>query len=199
MAERPAELINRSLFQGNRVYLAAPDPDKDAEVEALWTRDSDSLHLVSLEPPRPLSAAQIRKNYEAAAKDSQNAYSFAIRLRADDRLIGAARLDRIEWSHGCAWLSFLIGDPGDRGHGYGSETFDLILRYAFDELNLYRLTVRVFEYNLVGLEFLKMAGFQVEVRQRQAVHRLGRRWDILLMGLIHDDWVRLDRQGGQPQ
>jgi RimJ/RimL family protein N-acetyltransferase len=186
--------MNQSLFQGTQVYLTLPDADKDPQVEALWTHDPDTQHLISIEPPRPLSAVQVRKKYGAAAKESKNNYGFAIRLRGDDRLVGFTRLDWIEWTHGGARFSIQIGDPRDRGHGYGREALDLILRYAFEELNLYRLTASTFEYNLVGLEFLKKAGFQEEVRQRQAIYRMGRRWDLIMLGLVREDW-ELSKQG----
>jgi RimJ/RimL family protein N-acetyltransferase len=189
--------MNQPLFQGIHVYLAAPDADKDPQVEARWTHDPDSQHLVLIEPPRPLSPVQVKKKYIAAAKESKNNFIFSIRLREDDRLIGFTSLDWILWTHGCARFSIQIGDPSDRGHGYGSEALELILRYAFDELNLYRLTANLFEYNLVGMEFLKKAGFQEEVRQRQAIYRMGRRWDLILLGMVREDWELLKQAGGQ--
>ncbi len=63
-----------------------------------------------------------------------------------------------------------------------------MLRYAFDELNLHRLTAMTFEYNTAALNFLQRAGFQIEVRRRQAVNRDGRRWDAIVLGLLRDEW-----------
>ena len=57
-----------ALFDGELVYLSAPDPDEDAEIEARWTQDPDYLHLVGAEPAYPLTPAQIRQKYEASSK-----------------------------------------------------------------------------------------------------------------------------------
>ena len=72
---------------------------------------------------------------------------FTLRMRSDDRLIGFARLHWIEWSNGAGFIELGIGDPNDRLQGYGSEALRLLLRFAFDELNLYRLTAIIPEYN----------------------------------------------------
>lgn len=188
--------MNVQLFEGERVRLTPHDPDKDAGIESGWTHDPEYMRLASADPVRPLSPGQIKKKYEEAEKDasrqSQNRFSFAVRLRADDRLIGVVRLDRIEWNNGAGWLALGIGAAEDRGRGYGTEALRLILRYAFDELNLHRLSASTFEYNTGAVRFLERAGFAVEVRRRQAIQRDGRRWDDLFLGLLREDWERME-------
>jgi len=186
--------MNGSLFEGELIRLAPPDPDRDAEVESRWTHDPEYLRLLNAEPARPLSPAQIRKKYEQAEKE-KNRFDFAVRTRADDRLVGFAGLHHIEWTHGTAMLTLGIGLPNDRGHGYGTEALHLILRYAFAELNLYRVAVTTFEYNSGALRFLERTGFTVEVRKRQAINRNGRRWDALILGLLREEWERAQRPG----
>ena len=64
----------------------------------------------------------------------------------------------------------------------------MLLRFAFAELNLFRLSVYVPEYNVAALALLKKFGFVEEVRRRQALERDGRRWDMLVFGLLKDEW-----------
>jgi RimJ/RimL family protein N-acetyltransferase len=180
-----------SLFEGELVRLAPPEPDRDAEVESRWTHDAEYLRLLGAEPAYPLSPGHIKKKHEAAEKESEkanNQFHFAIRARADDRLLGFVRLEYIEWTHGAGMVRLGIGDPNERGHGYGTEALQLMLRYAFGELNLYRLMAVTSGYNPRAVRFLERAGFTVEVRQRQALHRDGRRWDVLIMGLLREEW-----------
>ena len=183
--------MSEQLFEGKRLSLAPHDPEKDAEVESRWTHDPEYMRLLSADPARPLSPGQMKKKYEEAAKEkSHNRFSFALRTRADDRLIGFARLERIEWNNGSGWLTLGIGSAEDRRQGYGAEALRLLLRYAFDELNLHRVSAATFEYNSGALRLLEKAGFTVEVRRRQAIHRDGRRWDELLLGLLREDWEK---------
>jgi RimJ/RimL family protein N-acetyltransferase len=191
MLKRTAMLTDQ-LFEGRLVRFAPPDADRDAEVVSRWTHDLDYLRLLSAEVAKPLSPAQIKKQYEELDKDAEKrtAFNFAVHLKEDDRLIGVARLLRIEWTHGTAALQIGIGDRADRGKGYGTETLHMLLRYAFDELNLYRLAAATAEYNTGAIRFLERAGFVVEVRRRQAIQRDGKRWDAVMLGLLRDEWKR---------
>lgn len=185
--------LSDQLFQGARVRLTAPEPEQDAAVEAAWTTDPEYLRLADAAPARPQSAAQIKKRYEEQAKEKRhNRIAFAVRAAAaegPERLIGFARLHRIEWNNGAAWLELGLGAAADRRQGYGTETLDLLLRYAFDELNLHRLAASVAEYNAGARRLLEKAGFQPEVRRREALYRAGRRWDELWYGLLRPEWA----------
>ena len=118
---------------------------------------------------------------------------FTIRKLSDDRLIGFIRLDKIEWSNGAGDIQIGIGEPEVCRQGFGSEALQLMLRYTFDELNLYRLSALVPEYNYQALNFFKKAGFKEEVRRRQALNRDGRRWDLIHLGLLQEEWRQLTR------
>ncbi len=186
-------MLTDQLFEGQRIRFAPIDVERDAETISKWTHDPEYLRLLSADIVRPLSPAQVKKQYEEMEKDAEkyrNAFNFAIRRREDDRLIGLARIFHVEWSHGAGQLQLGIGDPNDRGQGHGGEALRMLLRYAFDEINLYRLSAATLDYNSGAIRFLERAGFQIEVRRRQAVQRDGRRWDVILMGLLRDEWKR---------
>ena len=68
-ARAPANWRHRmttTLFETERVRLAPPDPDHDAQVESVWTHDSAYLRLLDAAPVRPLSPSQVKKKYEGA-------------------------------------------------------------------------------------------------------------------------------------
>jgi RimJ/RimL family protein N-acetyltransferase len=183
--------IEQSLFEGEHICLGPIDHEKDPEIESRWTHDASYLRMVSVDPALPASPAQIKKRYDAIEKeqeDKNNLYHFTLRMRSDDRLIGFARLYWIEWSNSAGFISLGIGDPTDRLQGYGSEALGLLLRFAFDELNLYRLSAVIPEYNTLALHVFGKAGFVEEVRRRQSVNRDGRRWDLIHLGILHEEW-----------
>jgi RimJ/RimL family protein N-acetyltransferase len=64
----------------------------------------------------------------------------------------------------------------------------LLLRFAFEELNLYRLSAVVGEDNLAGLGLLKKFGFVEEVRRRKALMRDGQSFDLIHLGLLRNEW-----------
>ena len=176
-----------SLFAGQRVRFMPPDPDKDAEIESAWTHDAEYLRLIDTAPARPLSPAQVKKKYETLEKAENKEFYFAVRTLADDRLIGFARLYWVDLQHGAAMLNLGLGQPADRGQGYGSDALRLLLNYAFDELNLHRAGVRTASYNTGALRFLERHGFVEEVRNRQSVFRDGTWWDGVGLGLLREE------------
>lgn len=59
---------------------------------------------------------------------------------------------------------------------------------AFEELNLHRVTATVFAYNERSIALLEKLGFRREGAFREFLERDGRRYDMLLYGLLCHEW-----------
>ena len=183
--------IQTQLFEGKDIRFGPMDYEKDPEIEAKWTHDSEFMRLWEISPARPLSAAMIKKQYEKLEKqveENKNIYHFMIRAKADDRLIGKAMIQWIEWTNGNGFLRIGIGAAEDRRKGYGTQALAMLLRFAFAELNLYRLTALVPEYNEGAIALLQKFGFVQEVCRRKSLERDAHRWDLYVFGLLHEEW-----------
>ncbi len=183
--------MRTNLFEHEHIGLAPINPDADAQVEAGWTHDASYLRALGVDPVRPQTVAQVKKGYEVVEKamdEGGRTYHFQIHTREDGRLVGFIRLEWIEWANGNGWLKMGIGQPQDRGRGYGSQALELVLHYAFEELGLHRITIGVPGYNAGALRFFQRHGFYIEVRQRQALERDLRRWDMNLLGVLSAGW-----------
>ena len=183
--------IQTQLFESQDLRLGPIDHEKDPEIESKWTHDSEFMRLMDINPARPMSAAIIKKQYKKLEKQieaDKNLYPFMIRAKADDRLIGKAILQWIEWTNGNAFIRIGIGSADDRRKGYATQTLQMLLRFAFAELNLFRLSAIVPEYNEGAIALLQHFGFAQEVCRRSALERDGRRWDLYVFGLLRDEW-----------
>jgi RimJ/RimL family protein N-acetyltransferase len=183
--------ISTPLFEGKLIQLGSHDYEKDPQIESGWTHDPAFMRMMYTEPMRPLSPFQLKKKYEALEKEikeEKNLFHFRIRNRADERLLGFGELFRISWPNGSGHIRLGIGSPEDLRLGFGSEALSMLLRYAFSELNLYRLSALIPEYNPAALAFFTKAGFREEVRRREALARDGRYWDASHFGLLSDEW-----------
>lgn len=183
--------IQTQLFEGRDIRFGPIDHEKDPEIESKWTHDSEFMRMMEINPARPMSSAIIKKQYEKLEKqieESKNMYYFAIRAKDNDRLIGKAAVQWIEWTNGNGWIQLGIGSAEDRHKGYGSQALSMLTRFAFAELNLFRVSARIPEYNEAAIALFKKFGFVEEVRRRQALDRDGRRWDLFVFGLLNSDW-----------
>ena len=123
---------------------------------------------------------------------------FALRAQADDRLLGFAQFDWISWAHGSASLTLALGDPQAKAEGWLRPALEILAAYAFTELNLHSLNLRIPEYERQTQALLAECGFTLEVRQRQAVQRDGQRWDVLRYGLLQEEWQQRQPERSQP-
>jgi len=183
--------IQNQLFEGRDIRFGPIDYEKDPEVESKWTHDSTFMRMYEINPARPMSAAIIKKQYERLEKqveEDKNLYQFMIRAKEDDHLIGRAAIQWIEWTNGNAWVHLGIGSVQDQRKGYGSQALSMLVRFAFAELNLFRLSARIPEYNEAAISLFSKFGFVEEVRRRQALERDGRRWDLIVFGLLNSEW-----------
>jgi len=193
------EQLKKSLFDGRLIHLAAINYEQDAQIESRWTLDGEYQRLLGTDLVRPLSPAQVKQIYVEIEKEMDekgNQYYFTIRrsekaAESPDQLLGFIRLTRIEWSHGTALLSLGIGDPEERKKGYGSEALSLMLRFAFNELNLFRISAYIPAYNQAAQRLFGKQGFNEEVRQREVFLQAGIRWDGLNMGLLREEWEQV--------
>ena len=159
-------VMNPHLFHGQLVRLTTMNPETDAELVARWNRDSEYLRSLDSEALHLLPAKKIKEELEREIERSDG-FVFMIHTLADDRPIGFIELDGIRWTHGDAWVGIGIGEREDWGKGYGTDAMRVLLRYAFAELNLHRVSLDFFEYNVRAGRSYEKAGFVVEGRKRQ--------------------------------
>jgi len=182
-----------TLLTGDRVRLTAIDPEKDAPAMAAWSRDAEFLRLLDTNPARGWTMARLKKDLEEEqGKDEPNpgVFPFLIRALADDRRLGFVSLDVPLWPHRDAWVAIALGERADWGQGYGSDAMRVLLRFAFAELNLHRVSLSVFGYNPRARRSYEKVGFVVEGAMRERLRRDGQRWDMVMMGILREDWQK---------
>ena len=176
------------LFRSKRTRLT-PLVESDAVIMAPWFADAQFLRLYDGAAAKPKTATELQKVI-LGWRDSGKQFMFALRALDDERLLGFGGLDDVNWRNGVGWLAMAIA-PDVWDQGYGGELLGLILRYAFDELDLHRVQLTVFAYNERAIALYKGRGLRQEGCFREAIYRDGARHDMLLMGLLQSEWRAL--------
>ncbi len=178
------------LFVSQSLRLTPVDPEKDTQIIADWTYDLEvARKLRGDQPARPMAAFELKKLTEQWAKevDENKHFLFALRRVDSDEVVGMVRLSSITWVHGAAYLDLIIGDPA-AWQQCSREALDLALRYAFDELRLFRVTVVVPEHDTLAYDLFQQANFTLEARQRKAIYWRKNTWDKLFLGILRPEW-----------
>jgi RimJ/RimL family protein N-acetyltransferase len=181
--------MENDMLKGKLVRLVAEEPGTAAAEFFRWGANTAFLRLCSTDYVLQFSGKKLKERFEKdAEKDPPPFTDFYIHTLADDRLIGGISLDGGAYPSGETFVGIGIGDAADWGKGYGSDAMNVILRYAFEEMNLRRVALNTFEYNPRGIRSYEKVGFVHEGRMRGYLNRDGQRWDLIFMGILREEW-----------
>jgi len=170
------------MILGQKVRLRAIERD-DLPTFVRWFNDPEVRHYLTAY--MPMSLAEEEKWFEGQLQ-KQDGRIFAIEVIDGDQPIhiGNVGIHDVDWKNRAAEVGIVIGEKDYWGKGYGTDALKTLLRFAFQEMNLHRVQLRVHDYNARALRCYEKCGFQHEGRQRQALFRDGEYHDVLLMGIL---------------
>jgi RimJ/RimL family protein N-acetyltransferase len=82
-----------------------------------------------------------------------------------------------------------------QGHGYGPEAIKWAVEWAFQKAGLHRVGLEVYGYNTKALKIYKDLGFVNEGGARDALWYDGKWWDKVYMGILADEWEKIQEKG----
>jgi RimJ/RimL family protein N-acetyltransferase len=99
-------------------------------------------------------------------------------------LVGHVRLHTVNMHDRSAILAIGIESPLYLNKGFGTEAIKLVQHFAFTQMQLHRLSLRVLAYNHRAIRAYQKCGFQTEGRERESAFVDGKWHDDLIMGIL---------------
>lgn len=178
--------------------LSAPDPalaDDNVTLEPLTKNhvplleqliDDDGVRRFTMVPsePDPGFVATWIARYEAAWEDGSRA-GFAIRA-PEGEVAGFAAIVRMELDAAQGEIGYFVGGPF-RGRGIATSCVDLLTRWAFDELDLIRLELRIDAENRGSEIVAERCGYRREGVLRSVAFKEGLRSDLGIWSRLRSD------------
>lgn len=172
-----------AFLSGTHITLRALER-ADAPTILPWVNDQQVIQHLLMYKPMNLAAEEA---FIDAVNRSDHDVAFGIVKAGSEELIGVTGLHRVDTKNRHAMFGIFIGAAAHRGKGYGTETTALVVRYAFDTLNLNRVWLHVYEDNKGAIRAYEKVGFRLEGVLRQDSFRRGRYWNTVAMGLLRAD------------
>jgi len=184
--------MSANIYTGKLVRLAPMNLESDTKLMAGWGRNSEYARLLDSDPAILWTPKQIEEWFN---KGDEEMVHFMIQTLAEERTIGFIDLSGFNWQARHCWVGIGLGEPDSWGKGYGSDAMNVMLGFAFRQLNLNRVNLNVFEYNPRAIRSYEKVGFKLEGREREWMAREGKRWDIVYMGILRREWEALQPPG----
>ena len=188
---QPTPVHPNPVIRSERLYLR-PAERADLPLFVRWFADTEVSRHLALRAP--FSLAMEEKWFDGMAeRQGKSDYHFVACLVDDGRPIGTVGLHGLDLENGKAEFGISIGEKDLWGHGYGTEALAAISDFGFGALRLERIELHVYEDNARAIRSYEKAGFHHEGRLRNAQFGEGRHYDVLVMSLLRDEWLALDR------
>lgn len=178
------------MLKGKLVNLRAIERE-DLDEIMKWVNDQEvTKYLTAF--LYPISRVEEEKFLERAMSRNDTEKNLVIETK-EGVYIGQISLHKIDWKNSNAELGIIIGNKEYWGKGYGTEAIKILLHHAFNQMNLYKIYLRVFEFNQRGIRCYEKCGFKEEGRLRQNYFYNGKYYDVILMGILKDEFEKTNK------
>ncbi|HWW63086.1 MAG TPA: GNAT family protein [Thermoanaerobaculia bacterium] len=173
----------RFMIAGEHVILRAFERE-DVERCYRWMNDPNIVR--TLKSRYPIAFQNEAEWLERAMHASPAERHFAIERKDDRSHIGNASIHDIDWVSRNASFGLFIGEPTAWNRGFGGDAIGTLIRFAFEEMNLEKLRINVFEYNDRAKHVLEAHDFVQEGRLRRDFFREGAFHDIVIYSVFRE-------------
>jgi diamine N-acetyltransferase len=172
------------MLRGERVVLRTMERSDLPRLHELGA--NVELQMLGGSAWNPIPLAAFEKEFDKHVEDEDKA-EFVIEV--EGKVIGDIGLHH--WRNrraGTASMGVGIFDPEYIGKGYGREAIGLLLDWAFRIHNYHRVGLETLATNERAIRCYRACGFVEEGRLRQHDYSDGAYVDVVVMGILRDEW-----------
>lgn len=148
-----------TTLQGNSIYLRALEPEDLDFIYAI--ENNESIWEVS-NTQTPYSRFLIRQYLENAHQDIYEAKQLRLAICKRDTLEAIGLIDLFDFDpkNNRAGVGIVISNPQNRNAGCGSEALQLVVDFAFNQLQVHQLYANIGSDNEISRQLFTKFGFQ---------------------------------------
>jgi [ribosomal protein S5]-alanine N-acetyltransferase len=176
------------FLESKKIFLTIID-EEDIPIKYLkWINDQS---IIGQTESRyfPTSKNKLFKKVKEF-NESPNTVFFSIIDKKTKDYIGNVKIGPINWIDRNAAIGRLIGEKDFHGKGYGTEVSKLILKYAFQILNLNKIYSGAIESNKGSIKSNLKLGFKIEGELREHYYLNGSYKSLIQLGLTKKDYAK---------
>ncbi|MBR3502763.1 MAG: GNAT family N-acetyltransferase [Clostridia bacterium] len=173
-------------LMGERVVLREFRQEDISGIRS-WVNDADTVRHMGGTFMRPQTWEESESYLSNILNGGAGGVNLVVADRETKRYLGQCALTKIDQTARHAELAIVLA-PDSARRGYGREAVRLLLGFAFRQMNLNRVYLRVYAENERAVRCYEACGFRVEGRQREQVYFDGHYGDVLEMGVLRREF-----------
>jgi RimJ/RimL family protein N-acetyltransferase len=136
----------------------------------------------------PLNEKQLEDYLQSANTNTSQTLIYRVLHEENDEVIGHINLKIDRINNSARIGKVLVGNRNWRGQGIGQLMVEKVLNIAFEELNVHRVSLGVFNFNLSAIACYEKAGFVKEGLLREARKIDNEYWSLWEMSILENEW-----------
>jgi diamine N-acetyltransferase len=146
-------------LKGKNIYIRALEP---IDLEFLYAIENDQSIWEVSNTHTPYSRFLVKQYLENAHQDIYEAKQLRLAICQDQDFPAVGLIDLFDFDpkNNRAGVGIVIQNQEDRNQKIGSEALDLLIQYAFYNLNLHQLYANIGEENVASMGLFTKFGFQ---------------------------------------
>lgn len=171
------------ILYGNRIYLRSIELS-DTDDIIRW-RNQDNVRKKFIN--QDLITREIHLEWMENIISTGKAVQFIIVVKSTNVPIGSVYIRDIDHKNKKGEFGIFIGENQYCGIGLGTEAIDVIIKYAFQQLKLNKIFLRVLSSNITAIACYQKAGFKYEGYFQNDVYVHSKYLDIIFMALFREN------------
>ncbi|WHY88518.1 GNAT family protein [Neobacillus novalis] len=141
----------------------------------------------------PLDEQQLEQYLSMSNSENAANLAYKVIYVESGKIIGHISLGTINRKNGTARMCrVLIGDKSLQGKGIGRLMVLALLKIAFEQLNLHKVSLAVYDFNEAAVNLYKKIGFKTEGFIREASKVGNDHWSYFEMSMLNREWQALN-------
>ena len=171
------------MLESSRVILAPLDGEDISDEHIQWFNDPATFLYLGTKFGQTKSTV---KAYVQSIKPPNLICKIVV--KPDHRYVGNIALQHFDSVHRRMELGIVVGVVDARGKGIGKQACSLIIKYAFEHLNVHKITAGTVAENISMDKAFRDLGFKVEGRLLEHWYVEGKYHDVYRYGLLGPDF-----------
>ncbi|MGL4739907.1 MAG: GNAT family N-acetyltransferase [Sarcina sp.] len=175
------------MFDGTKVILREYKAS-DVVIAHRYINDYSIARTLTEEAIFPISIDEEEEFINNNKSNEKMTYNFAIEDLETSEYIGGCGINSTDLKNRICTIGIFIGDMDYWGQGYATDALEILINFIFNELNLEKIKLTVYDFNTRAIKLYEHLGFKVEGVLKREVFREGKYHDKILMAMFREDY-----------